>query len=111
MFTLISELRTNGVIFVSGDRHAGEISSIKHPLVAYPIYDMTSSGLTNSIKPGNRREANPFRLSNTLFHTQRNFGIVHITNDQNGVFVHLNLKDHQGISLIEHKVNLETLKF
>ena len=111
MFELIADTKANGVIFISGDRHAGEISIAHNPLIQYPIYDMTSSGLTNSTRPGTRREANPFRLDGSLFHTQRNFGIVKLKEIQGEIFVDLILKDSKGNSLIEHSVNLQDLKF
>tara|TARA_B110000285_G_scaffold46734_1_gene52551 strand:- start:3181 stop:4230 length:1050 start_codon:yes stop_codon:yes gene_type:complete len=43
---LIKKTKANGVLFITGDVHYGEISKIKHPGL-YPIYDVTSSGLSS----------------------------------------------------------------
>lgn len=49
MLHLIRELAVPGVIFLSGDRHFGELSVLNDPeKVDYPLYDLTSSGMTHS---------------------------------------------------------------
>ncbi len=45
MFELIRTTNAQGVLFLSGDVHWGEIS-VEPKAVDYPIYDVTSSGLT-----------------------------------------------------------------
>ena len=45
---LCDYLQRNGVIFVSGDVHFGEIARFDCG-VQYPLYDVTSSGLTQSV--------------------------------------------------------------
>ena len=72
MLKLISECGAKGVLFLSGDRHNGEISCQKSSVVGYPVYDITSSGLTevSSI----RKEENPDRVGNLL--NGQNFGVI-----------------------------------
>lgn len=72
MLKLISECGAKGVLFLSGDRHNGEISCQKSSVVGYPVYDITSSGLTevSSI----RKEENPDRVGNLL--NDQNFGVI-----------------------------------
>lgn len=67
---LIADTAAKGVIFLSGDRHNGEISCQKNTPARYPIYDITSSGLTevSSI----REEKNPYRIGRLV--NGRNFG-------------------------------------
>ena len=43
---LIKSTKANGVLFLSGDVHYAEISKITEPNI-YPIYDVTSSGLSS----------------------------------------------------------------
>jgi len=74
MMQLIAETGVKGVIFLSGDRHNGEISCLKESGTGYPIYDVTSSGLTEVSKIKN--EMNPERLGN-LVNTQ-NFGALQV---------------------------------
>ncbi|MFM7671035.1 MAG: alkaline phosphatase D family protein [Bacteroidota bacterium] len=47
MLDLIRTTKANGVYFLTGDVHYGEISRIENP-GAYPIYDITSSGITST---------------------------------------------------------------
>lgn len=42
-------MKRNGVLFISGDVHFGEITRYDCAL-DYPLYDITSSGLTQSIE-------------------------------------------------------------
>ncbi|AXV65505.1 alkaline phosphatase family protein [Pseudoalteromonas lipolytica] len=49
LFALIKKHKVNGVIIVSGDTHWGELSKYQQGL-DYPLYEMTSSGLTEKWK-------------------------------------------------------------
>ena len=62
MYDLIKSTQANGVFFLSGDVHFAELTKTQ-PAGMYPIYDVTSSGIThhedkvaatnNSIRVGN----------------------------------------------------------
>lgn len=71
---LIGELGVKGVLFISGDRHNGEISCQMGTEAGYPIYDFTSSGLTevSSIT----EEENPSRVGHLV--NGQNFGALRI---------------------------------
>jgi alkaline phosphatase D len=47
MLDLIRTTQANGVFFLTGDVHYGEISRIENP-GSYPIYDITASGITST---------------------------------------------------------------
>jgi alkaline phosphatase D len=47
MLNLIRSTRANGVVFLTGDVHYAEISVLREPGL-YPIYDVTSSGITST---------------------------------------------------------------
>lgn len=47
MLELIKNKKANGVVFISGDVHYAEISKVEYPGL-YPIYDVTSSGITST---------------------------------------------------------------
>ena len=72
MIELIRDTRANGVIFISGDVHWGEISRL--PVQgAYPLYDVTSSGLTEEwekVEP-NRNRVGPVIQAN-------HFGMIEV---------------------------------
>lgn len=50
LFEMIKNTNSKGVIILSGDRHKAEINKIEIAGVNYPIYEITSSGLTHSLK-------------------------------------------------------------
>ncbi len=61
MVSLIQETRANGVVFISGDVHWGELSVLKPP-GGYPIYDLTASGINQDwdhVEPNGNRVGNP----------------------------------------------------
>ena len=55
--SLLAETTPKGVLLISGDRHIGEMAKITVPSVSYPVYEITSSGLTPSAT-NNTGEAN-----------------------------------------------------
>jgi alkaline phosphatase D len=60
----------NGVVFLTGDRHHGEIIKLDRP-GKYPLYDITSSPLTSDVDPVRGREKkNKYRVPNTLVQVQ-----------------------------------------
>ena len=48
LLALLASARVHGAMFLSGDVHFGELSRIDCPAVGYPLFDVTSSGLTHS---------------------------------------------------------------
>ena len=77
LFDLIDETKANGVVFLSGDRHLMEISKDTGQLghnTPYPIWDFTSSGLTQ--KHAEVNEANTFRVGKVA--RQTHYGVVEI---------------------------------
>lgn len=74
MLKLIGETGVKGVIFISGDVHFAETSKRKYDQVSYPIYDLTSSGLThgNNVMGLNK---NPYRVGRSRY-GRHNFGFV-----------------------------------
>lgn len=49
LFNLIQETKANGVVLLSGDRHLSEISVLDREDFAYPLYELTSSGLNSAL--------------------------------------------------------------
>ena len=72
LFNLIAATRAPGVVFLSGDRHIAELSVVRDSSIGYPIYDVTSSGLTHTSSP--RREENRHRVGDAVF--DLNYGLV-----------------------------------
>lgn len=75
LFRLIGQTGAPGVVFISGDRHIAEISRIEGTAAGYPIYDVTSSGLTHTWQEP-REEANRHRVDDLVI--ALNFGMLEI---------------------------------
>ena len=76
----IAEREVDGVLFLSGDRHHGELVRIERD-GTYPLYDFTSSPLTAGASTYALREdspefENPARVPGTLVAGERNFGTL-----------------------------------
>lgn len=72
MVDLLRDKHVEGVVFISGDVHWGELSMVK-PENLYPLYDMTSSGITET---WHKTEANRYRVGNV--EPANNFGLFTI---------------------------------
>lgn len=70
---LIQRTDAKGVVLLSGDRHIGAIYKSPSPNV-YPLYEITSSGLTHAWSTAN--EAGPNRLGNLV--TQNHFALIEL---------------------------------
>ena len=51
LISFIQRHKINGVLIISGDTHWGEVSKIE-PKNAYPLWEVTSSGLSEKWKDG-----------------------------------------------------------
>lgn len=73
LYDLIQKTDAGGIVILSGDAHFGEISRLRETSFGYPLWEITSSGLTESWPdPG----PNPYRLGEPVRET--NFGLLHI---------------------------------
>ncbi len=83
----------DSVFFISGDRHFAEISRLADG-VAYPLYELTSSGL-NSARRRNQDEANRHRIPETNFHDD-NFGMITVAWDEDDPRITLEIRNLDG---------------
>lgn len=102
LFALIRDTGARGVVFLSGDTHYGELTRLDVN-VPYPLYDLTSSGLTEEWKVG---VPNALRIG-TAFN-RANFGLVDV--DWTARTVRLSLRDVQGTELLSQSVTLDSLR-
>lgn len=86
MTKIISISKAKGVIFLSGDRHIGEISKDTVSNSEYPIIDITSSGITHSYTDF-QGEPNDYRIGNVV--ADKNFGILHFNLENNTVLMEI----------------------
>ena len=90
MLKLIQESGANGVIFTTGDVHWGEIS-LESEGAGYPIYDVTSSGLTQI---HDWASSNKKRVGKAL--KELNFGVIDIDWEQADPEICMRLLDSAG---------------
>jgi len=77
LFDLIVKNQIPGVVFISGDRHIGEISKMDVPGLNYPLIELTTSGLTHTFEGAS--EPNDKRIGKLT--DQLNFGLIEINWD------------------------------
>lgn len=105
MFELIRTTQANGVVFISGDVHYAELSKHDEPNL-YPIYDVTSSGLTQlELSPA----ANQYRVGSAF--AQRNFGMIEINWSLPDPEIKMIICNEAGNEVSSHTVTLSTLHF
>jgi alkaline phosphatase D len=102
MLQLIEETKSNGVVFISGDVHYAEISTLSTKSL-YPIYDITSSGLTQTwhfATPNRNRIEGPFMGNN--------YGILNI--DTMNDVLKVEIRNSDGKSVINKEISLQELQ-
>lgn len=75
LFALLKQYEVKHPVLLSGDRHIAEISRLDYSESDYPVYEMTSSGLTHSYEAVGA-EPNQYRVSDLI--GQKNFGLIKI---------------------------------
>lgn len=107
LFRLIGETRAPGVVFVSGDRHIAEISRIDGTAAGYPLYDVTSSGLTHTWRQDGP-ETNRHRIGEKL--VALNFGLLHIDWDASPVTLRFEIRDPANAVRLSQAISLRDLQ-
>lgn len=90
MKKLLVESKARGLIFLSGDRHIAEISSLRIPGLDYPIIDVTSSGMTHSYTSFTS-EPNQYRVGEVV--ADKNFGVLTFDFDKNTINIEIRGED------------------
>lgn len=90
LLNLVSATQAQGVILLSGDRHIAEISRLEHPGIAYPLYEITSSGLTHVSKEPTVPEVNRHRVGEMV--ARLNYGLLSIDWRENQPRVEVRIK-------------------
>ena len=104
MLGLIRSTGANGVVFISGDVHWGEISKRSEKNL-YPIYDVTASGITqdwHNTEPNQHRVGKVFR--------KNHFGLIEVDWQQKDPTIAMKVVDVTGTTQIEHSIRLSDLQ-
>lgn len=104
LFEAIRRNSADGLFCISGDTHYGELSMLDVN-VPYPVWDLTSSGLTEvwPVVPPNGLRIGPVLQ-------QANFGLIQIDWAHAAPRVSLQLRDVRGAIRLEQQLDLHTLK-
>jgi alkaline phosphatase D len=113
LLKLLRDARAEGVIVVSGDRHAGEISRIPAgpEALGYPLHDLTASSFNQERAPGRERERNATRVGDV--HGGVNFGTIEIDWEPaagGGPRLTLAIRDEHGAVVNSVSVGLADLR-
>ena len=103
LYRLIASTGAQGVVFLSGDRHIGALYR-EAAGTPYPLYEMTSSGITHPWRTAS--EAGPNRLGE-LF-TELHYGTVDV--DWAGAGLTLSIRDIDGKAQRTARVPFNQLK-
>lgn len=98
MLELLASSAQQNVIFLSGDRHIAEVSKMDVPNLSYPLYDITSSGMTHSYEKAN--EPNQYRVSS--LNGLKNYGILQFEWTEDNVSIETQIKGVDGDTLIQY---------
>jgi alkaline phosphatase D len=102
---LIKKTRANGLFFISGDVHYAEISKLIEKDL-YPIYDITSSGLSSTwhfATPNKNRIEGPIM--------ENHFGLITIGKKKKNPNIKFEIWDINDNQRIEYTIKLEEIKF
>ena len=100
MLELLEKTKADGVLFISGDRHWAELSRMERK-GNYPLYDLTSSALTEEHKRGTPTP-NIYRDGPTFHKT--NVGLIEIDWKAEVPALKLQIIDEEGKVRIEKKL-------
>jgi alkaline phosphatase D len=104
LIDVIGRTKASGVVFLSGDTHYGEISKLDLN-VPYPLWDVTSSGLTEVwpvLPPNDNRVGQAVR--------EENFGLIEIAWAGAETKLALQICDGSGAVKVQQAVPLKSLK-
>ena len=100
---LIKKHRVNGVLLISGDTHWGEMSKVEQGL-DYPLWDVTSSGLTQEWK-----DVSPNKNRQGDFTAEVNYGFIEIDWQQTDPSILFGLRDVKGRTVMSREMTLSSL--
>ena len=105
MAETIKNAGAEGVFFISGDVHYAELNKRTYPDL-YPLYDLTSSGLTHKEDPP---KPSIYRIGEAF--TDLNYGMIHIDWNSSPIQVTLTVYDNQSNPQISKTISMDELRF
>jgi alkaline phosphatase D len=106
LYDLLRRCEASGVVFLSGDRHLGEIS-YDLAAISYPLFDVTASGLNQAHQGWRAPEPNSKRYAALPY--GNHFGTIEIDWESSTPTVALQLRGEDGQVGVQTKVPLQLL--
>ncbi|MBX0292916.1 alkaline phosphatase family protein [Hymenobacter sp. HSC-4F20] len=103
LFNLLASTKAKGVLLISGDRHIGEVSKMTVPGVSYPVYEVTSSGLTHPATQ-NTGEPNQYRLGPLV--NEKHYALFQFEPKGKCLFVTASLRGDEGKVFYSEKIEV-----
>ncbi|QJX45633.1 alkaline phosphatase family protein [Hymenobacter taeanensis] len=103
LLQLLASSQAKGVLLISGDRHVGEISKMMVPGVAYPVYEVTSSGLTHPATH-NTGEPNQYRLGPLV--NEKHYALFRFRQRRRKLLVSASLRGDDGQVFFTQEIEL-----
>ncbi len=107
LYKLIRETGAAGLFVISGDRHLAELSMMDAG-IGYPLYDLTSSGLTQAFTKWRKLETNRHRVM--TMNVGNNFGVIAVDWSRPDPVISLQVRDEVGDITIQEKLPLSALQ-
>ncbi|MFW5760411.1 MAG: alkaline phosphatase D family protein [Cyclobacteriaceae bacterium] len=92
LLSLIAESDAPNVFFITGDRHIAEISRMRWPEIDYPLYDITSSGLTHTWAHA-EDEPNQHRVDSLV--ARLNYGLIKISKQEENLSIQVDIRGEE----------------
>lgn len=111
LVSFIREHHISGVIFISGDRHHGELMKVQEEGL-YPLYDFTTSPLTMypvHLSSKSSEFVNPYKIRGTYF-PNYNYGKISVRGKKEARLCTIELKDKRGRLVWTYSIPASELK-
>ncbi len=108
--SLLARERIGGLVFLSGDRHAGELLRVRWKGAAYDWYEFTSSPLSAGADGYEPERDNPARVPGTWITRTRNYGKIRILGGKKDRRLVLSAHDPDGKEIWSHVIPAKSLQ-
>ncbi|RJP62117.1 MAG: alkaline phosphatase family protein [Ignavibacteriales bacterium] len=105
LLDMIAKEKIEGVIFLTGDIHRGELTKIERS-ENYPLYEITSSPLSAGVSSYDQNVA---RLEGTLVH-ERNFGLLNVSGPRKNRTLNIKMINADGEEKWNYTIKENELK-
>lgn len=108
LFKWIVDARIDGVVFLSGDRHASELLKRRWSGAHYDFFEYTSSPLCSSV--ASQRDPEPYRVEGTYVDKERNFGAIKVSGPRGARILTMLCYDKDGKELWKREISQKDLQ-